>query len=921
MRYLFLHLCALFCFTSFAQKKIVILGSSTAAGTGAGYPWVAQYTDYVKSINPANQIINLAQGGFTSWHIMPTGSTPRGLYTLPYPEPTRNITAAIAQNPDAIIINLPSNDAGYSNPATYTMMNYRDIVATAVASNIPVWLTTAGPRGQDLGFFLVLKQIKDSTLNEYGNKAIDVWTTLENESIVNIAAPYAFGDNVHYNQAGHDLIFQRVKQANVLNMLNNSALFYPKSTATDLSQPNDWTTDPLGGIGSSPVNFTSANQEFLLNGSGDHRLNGNLTLTGGSHITISNGNLKIGPLARLTIGAGSTFNFNGRPVTILSSSAGTGSIGITAGSIIGASNVTVERYIGPGPTGSPKRAWRLLTVPLTSAGAPTIYRSWQETGNSIAGYGTHITGGSASSGFDQGSSANASILQYNNISNTLSGLANTNATSIASQPGFFVFVRGDRTINLAQGGGAAPNETILRATGNLKQGNQPAITVPATNFSVVGNPYPSPIDWALIAAGDRSNIANRFYVWDPKLGGPSGTGGYVLFDAIVGFLPNVSGGSYTNTPNTLIQSGQALLVSSANGTTSGSLVFREMVKASTQQQVFRNTNGQDNILGARLMSVQNGVSVPVDGVFAVFSDNGNSAVTAEDAPKVRNFTTNFSIIRDNILLALEKRPSIISNDTIFFRMEGVTVGNYEIALSPLDFPPNIVAFIEDSYLGTSTPLNLQVSTAYNFNVTTDLGSSFMDRLRIVFKPATVLPVSFTNITAVKKFKTIEVKWSVDMQVDTRSYQVERSIDGTRFEKVGTIQSLPNLNGAANYFWIDSFPVSGFNYYRVKALAFDNGMKYSMVVKVNAEENSNSLLIYPNPAKNKQVTIQLTNQPKGVYSVRLLNTVGEMLYKTSIDYIGGSSAQTINLPATLSNGLYRMLISNGDISSTRQIIVE
>lgn len=204
--------------SAFTQVKIVILGSSTAAGCCTGNPWVIKYTSYIKSINPANEVVNLAVGGQTTWHIMPTGYiNPSG---FPNPNPQSNISAAIAQNPTAIIINLPSNDPGYQQEATATMSNYRVIVNYANSYNVPVWITTSGPRGgQDANFWRRLTDIRDSTLKTYGKKAIDVWTTLTDEANYNIAAQYAYGDNVHYNQAGHDLIFERVKAANVLNLI------------------------------------------------------------------------------------------------------------------------------------------------------------------------------------------------------------------------------------------------------------------------------------------------------------------------------------------------------------------------------------------------------------------------------------------------------------------------------------------------------------------------------------------------------------------------------------------------------------------------------------------------------------------------------------------------------------------------------
>jgi hypothetical protein len=53
-------------------------------------------------------------------------------------------------------------------------------------------------------------------------------------------------------------------------------------------------------------------------------------------------------------------------------------------------------------------------------------------------------------------------------------------------------------------------------------------------------------------------------LWDPKLLGTSGLGAYHLY-ASNGYDPVPGGGSYGNTPNSRIESGQAFIVSSTTG--------------------------------------------------------------------------------------------------------------------------------------------------------------------------------------------------------------------------------------------------------------------------------------------------------------------------------------------------------------------
>lgn len=53
---------------------VVVLGSSTAAGSGASTAdsaWVNRYRVTITNINPNNSVINLGVGGKTTYNIMP----------------------------------------------------------------------------------------------------------------------------------------------------------------------------------------------------------------------------------------------------------------------------------------------------------------------------------------------------------------------------------------------------------------------------------------------------------------------------------------------------------------------------------------------------------------------------------------------------------------------------------------------------------------------------------------------------------------------------------------------------------------------------------------------------------------------------------------------------------------------------------
>ena len=161
--------------------KIVVLGSSTAAGSGpinTANAWVNQFRSYVQSVNASSEVINLAVGGYTTYHIMPsifTSPTDR-----PSPDPLHNITKALSYYPDAIIINLPTNDASSGYTVTEQLSNYKQVLTLAAAQKVPVYVSTTQPRNLSTDLRQNLIAVRDSTVKKLGKYAIDFWTDIAN---------------------------------------------------------------------------------------------------------------------------------------------------------------------------------------------------------------------------------------------------------------------------------------------------------------------------------------------------------------------------------------------------------------------------------------------------------------------------------------------------------------------------------------------------------------------------------------------------------------------------------------------------------------------------------------------------------------------------------------------------------------------
>ncbi len=201
------------------QFRIVILGSSTAAGTGPSVSdsaWVNRYRNYVQAINPNNEVINLARGGYTTYHLMPTNWTqPSG---RPAPDVARNITEALTLNPDAIIVNMPSNDASNNFGTAEQLFNFDSLFSMANNNGVAMWICTTQPKTNHNNSQKVIQvAVRDSILQRYGQFAIDFWTEIADSN--NSIKPIYDADGTHLNDAGHRILVNRVIGEQILGNL------------------------------------------------------------------------------------------------------------------------------------------------------------------------------------------------------------------------------------------------------------------------------------------------------------------------------------------------------------------------------------------------------------------------------------------------------------------------------------------------------------------------------------------------------------------------------------------------------------------------------------------------------------------------------------------------------------------------------
>lgn len=110
-----------------------------------------------------------------------------------------------------------------------------------------------------------------------------------------------------------------------------------------------------------------------------------------------------------------------------------------------------------------------------------------------------------------------------------------------------------------------------------------------------------------------------------------------------------------------------------------------------------------------------------------------------------------------------------------------------------------------------------------------------------------LPVKLTYFNANEiAANTVKLSWQTAQEVNSNYFALERSIDGTVFNALATVEAKVNSGVAQNYEYLDVKPVQGKNYYRLKMVDKDGTFEYSGVKMIDI---SHAFSISPNPTKN------------------------------------------------------------------------
>lgn len=168
-----------------------------------------------------------------------------------------------------------------------------------------------------------------------------------------------------------------------------------------------------------------------------------------------------------------------------------------------------------------------------------------------------------------------------------------------------------------------------------------------------------------------------------------------------------------------------------------------------------------------------------------------------------------------------------------------------------------------------------------------------------------LPVSISWFKGTLKGTNVELNWAAQNEINFNRYEVQRSVNGTSFETIGTVKA----RNAGKYGYTDNVASLGDRrlYYRLKLIDNDGSSKYSAVYSVHVKANT-PFQVYPNPASSS-LTIELGSTPF-TGSISISDMTGRILISKQVQKVSGAFLLPVQ---QLSTGRYQLKLMSSNAS--------
>ena len=174
-----------------------------------------------------------------------------------------------------------------------------------------------------------------------------------------------------------------------------------------------------------------------------------------------------------------------------------------------------------------------------------------------------------------------------------------------------------------------------------------------------------------------------------------------------------------------------------------------------------------------------------------------------------------------------------------------------------------------------------------------------------------LPLQLLSFSGYKTTTDNILNWSMSQEINSNRFEIEHSVDGSNYMKIGTLAAAGNASSKTTYSYIDKNVANGVHYYRVKMVNIDGQYQFSKTIVIKRDGSTEVYTrIMGNPFKDR-IVIDLVVKNEGRCTLTLFDLKGTKLKRQDLTVVKGTNLIELDGLSKLSSGNYILHISNRD----------
>lgn len=261
----------------------------------------------------------------------------------------------------------------------------------------------------------------------------------------------------------------------------------------------------------------------------------------------------------------------------------------------------------------------------------------------------------------------------------------------------------------------------------------------------------------------------------------------------------------------------------------------------------------------------------------------------------------------------------------------ITNGTFDLTLQKRNYNPKgkpAYTIVRD---GNPWILDL-ANTSFNgtlenaaFLETSRTGYSSLGKFNAAFSEQP-MPVEllFLRAYCASECGAVQLRWATASETNNDRFELLRSVDGRRFNKIGEITGAGSTSEWSAYEYLDENlpPRSNVLYYRLNQIDFDGTATLSNIASVEIDRSApfdRVIRIYPNPA-GAYFTLECRGVSSVTITARLFNSSGQVVFAEMVEPEGGAALSEFDLSG-LSSGVYSLQLILDDEVVVERIVKE